>query len=571
MTNPALQVLDEERQLLARVVYEHAAARPRHPFLYYGEDDVTISYEEFVTRADAVAGNLVAAGVRKGDRISVFLFNPMITTIWMFAIWRAGAVYCPINFSYQGRLLAYQLNDTRPRLVVTERALVGRLVDVADSLEVPPELVVYDAPEGAHDHVAEDERSPVDGYGVLPYEQMTAPAAAPDVDLRLQDPANVIYTSGTTGPAKGVLQPHRWINQYTVMSRRMTRQDDIVYSDLPMYHVGGAYANLGRGAWKGCTIALWDRFSPTDFWRRIRTSGASSAILLDVMIPWLMSAPPSDADRDHSLRRVHMQPLPRHHHVVASRFGFEVVTVGFGQTESGASASALIDEQPEGGGARGVARGASLDELRSIAEEAGVPVIPASAATRKGLMGRATPHMELAILDDDDEICPPEQPGHFAMRPRLAHLLMHEYLNKPEATVEAWRNLWFHTGDAALIGDDGMLYFIDRLGDRLRVRGENLSSFQVEDEVGQHPEVEMCAAFGVPSDEGDEDSIVVCFVATPGSALEPDELDRWCRESLPRFMRPRFLRRVDELPRTPTNKVEKYKLKRAFSDEKEHV
>src|SRR5437763_348424 len=165
---------------------------------------------------------------------------------------------------------------------------------------------------------------------------LTADAKAPDVEVSFDDPANVIYTSGTTGPSKGVLQPYRWIAQYTWSLRALLTEDDVIYNDLPLYHVGGAIANFGRALWSGCEVALWNRFSPDRFWQRIESRGATAAILLDVMMPWLTKAAPSDADRRNTLNKVHMQPLPLYHADFARRFGIDHVTAGFGQTESGA-------------------------------------------------------------------------------------------------------------------------------------------------------------------------------------------------------------------------------------------
>lgn len=144
----------------------------------------------------------------------------------------------------------------------------------------------------------------------VPWAALTADAPRPRVTVAYDDPANVIYTSGTTGPAKGVVQPFRWLAQYTFNLRLPVTGADVIYNDLPMYHVGGAIANVARAAWAGCEVAVWNRFSPTDFWRRVESRGVTTAILLDVMIPWLMKAPEDPGDRRNTLNKVHMQPLP---------------------------------------------------------------------------------------------------------------------------------------------------------------------------------------------------------------------------------------------------------------------
>ncbi|WP_019630580.1 AMP-binding protein [Actinomadura atramentaria] len=560
MSDPDLAAwLRADEEIVTARLDALARTAPDRPFFHYGEDGVTLTYGDFGRRTDAIAGNLAALGVAKGGRVSVFCVNPLVSALVMFGAWKAGAVYCPVNFAYSGRLLTYQLDDTAPALVVTEPGLLPALNAVAGDLADPPGVVVYDPPATAHDHVAS--RADVDAaFREIPWAALTADAPRPDVTVAFDDPANVIYTSGTTGPAKGVVQPYRWLAQYSFNLRMPVGPDDVIYNDLPMYHVGGAIANVARAVWAGCEVAVWNRFSPTDFWRRVASRNVTTAILLDVMIPWLMQAPASPDDRRNTLNKVHMQPLPLQHHEVARRFGIDFVTAGFGQTESGAPLAVVLEETAPGEGTpTELYRGRSHAEIRELSARFGVPVLDGADVTRKGLMGAPTAFVEAAVLNDRDEECDVEEPGHLALRPKLPALFLDEYLGKPEATVRAFRNLWFHTGDAAVRGADGMFYFVDRLGDRMRVRGENLSSFQVEDLLNQHPGIRFCAVFAVRGAEGDEDDVVAYVV--PAESLTEDEVRAFAAETMPKYMRPKHIRIVDDIPRTPTNKVEKYKLR----------
>lgn len=536
-------------------------------FFYYGEDDETLSYAAFVRRADAIAGNLARLGIVKGDRVSVFCKNALASSLLMFGIWKAGAVYCPVNFSYAGRLLSYQLNDTAPKLVITDGALLPALNDVLDTVEVKPAIIVYSAAPGAHDHIAEPP-AVRPGYVVHAWSELTQPAKAPGVRVTFDDEANLIYTSGTTGPSKGVVQPYRWMAQYVYFLRALIGEDDVIYNDLPMYHVGGAIANVCRAAWVGCEVAVWNRFSPDAFWDRVKARRVTTAILLDVMIPWLNKAPPSENDRHNTLNKVHMQPLPLLHHDFATRFGIDFVTAGFGQTESGAGISVVLEQTKQGEGTPdALYRGYSHAEAAEIATRFGMPLHQGSAATRKGMMGLPTFFVDVAVRDDLDEECEDEVAGHLTLRPRLPGIFFQSYLGKPEATVKAFRNLWFHTGDAAVRGKDGMYYYVDRLGDRIRVRGENLSSFQVEDMINQHPRVQMSAVVAIPSDEGDEDQVIAYVVAVPDGTVSEAEIHAFAAETMPKYMRPRHVRIIADLPRTPTNKVEKYKLRQMIVSE----
>jgi len=537
-------------------------------FIYYGEDDVIVSFSEFAARTDAIAGNLVRQGIGRGDRVCVLSRNSMVSALMMFGIWKAGAVYSPVNFAFTGRLLTYTLNDAAPSLVVTDDTMLPTLNEVTGTLQRAPAIAVYHAPEGAHDFVAD--KVDIDStFNAVSWDELTRDCAAPDIALSFDDPANLIYTSGTTGPAKGVVQPHRWMAQYTFLLRSMLTSDDVIYNDLPMYHVGGAVANVCRAAWVGCEVAAWNRFSPDAFWNRIAARGATTAILLDVMIPWLIKAPAGPDDRANTLSKVHMQPLSLHHNEFARRFGVDFISTGFGQSESGAVFFAVMEETAPGEGTpHELYRGRSHAEMREVCERSGVPTMAGTdaRAARKGYMGLPSPFHEVAVRNEQDEACPPEVAGHLTLRPRLPGTLMQGYLGKGEATVSAFQNLWFHTGDAVVKARDGHYYFEDRLGDRIRVRGENLSSYQIEDMIGQHPDVQMVAALAIPSREGDEDEVVV-FVTPLTNSLDEQTIHRFAARTMPKYMRPAHVRVVSELPQTATNKVEKYRLRQRIVEE----
>ncbi len=555
------KMLREDEEIITRKLDYWARQASDRTFFYYGEDDVSLTYAEFAKRTDEIAGNLASLGIEKGDHISVFSTNSLLSSLMMFSIWKAGAVYCPVNFSYSGRLLAYQLNDTSPKLIVTDGTLLSAVNDVIGELESPPMVTVYQAPEGSHDH-APVQPTVHPSLETILWQDLTKPASRPNIELSFDDPANLIYTSGTTGPSKGVVQPHRWMAQYTFAIRVPLTEEDVIYNDLPLYHVGGAVANVCRAAWTGCEVAVWNRFSPDNFWKRIRARKVTTAILLDVMLPWLTKAPACEDDHKNTLNKVHMQPLPINHADFAQRFGIDFVTAGFGQTETGTGMVVYLEEISEGKATPlDQYRGRSHDEIKEIAQKYGLLLLAGEDASRKGLMGHPSPFVDVSIRNENDEECQTGEPGQLAFRPKLPGIFLHSYFKKPEKTVEAFKNLWFHTGDAAVMHDDGMYYFVDRLGDRIRVKGENLSSFQVEDMLMQHPDINLCAAVGIPSEEGDEDDIAAFIVAAENKPLTETDIEAYATEKLPKYMRPSFIRIVEAIPQTPTNKVEKYKLR----------
>lgn len=543
--------------------------QPDKLFIDYGEDDVRLSYAQFARQADAVAAGLSSLGAVAGDRVSVMTRNSLVATLVMFACWRVGTVYAPVNFNYKGKLLSYQLNDTQPSVLVVGADCAQAVHEVLGETAVGA-LVVHRPRPSDHDFGQGEVPA---GFGagrrVEDFAQVVASGGRPvAVPRGYADLANIIYTSGTTGPAKGVLHSYRWINQYTWAMRNINGPDDVVYCDLPLYHVGGAFFLVARACWNGNSVGLWDKFSATAFWDRIRRTGCSTGVLVDVMIPWLMSAEPRADDRENTLNKMHMQPLPLNHHAVAQRFGIDFVTCGFGQTEAGMGCGALIDEFGDAQGTPAdLWRGPDKQSVRAAMRRMGLPVLPGDQPLAKGFMGLPSPLLEAAVLDPGDNQCADGEVGQLAFRPRFPNLILEEYFKKPEATIRTLRNCWFHTGDACYRGQDGLWYFVDRMGGFFRVRGENVSSYQVEDLINGHPKVRASAAIPVPADVGDEEDVAVFVELKDGQTMSVDELRDHARDVMPKYMVPKHVRFVPALPLTPTNKVEKYKLKQALLEE----
>ena len=549
---------------------ECARTMPDKVFIHYGEDAVKLTFAEFKRRTDRIAAGLVTLGVTPGTPVSVLTRNSLLSALAMFAIWRAGGIFAPVNFNFRGVLLSYQLKDTDPFALITDPSFAEVLGEVID--EVPlKRLIVHTPARGDHDHTEGVFGPAFRNVEIVPFGELAASdAPVPNAPRSAFDLANIVYTSGTTGPSKGVLQPFRWMNHYAFPARQLTSSDDVIYCDLPLYHVGGAFFLLARAVWQGNTVGLWDKFSPNRFWDRIAECGATTGVLLDVMVPYLMSVEPRATDRANTLNKVHMQPFPAIHHEVALRFGIDFMTVGFGQTESGSGFAAVIDQfGAEQGTPAELWRGPSKEDIRARCAAIGRPLLDGSKPLPKGLMGAPNPLLEVGILDEDDNLLPAGQVGQLAFRPRFPGLLLQEYFRKPEATIKTFRSCWFHTGDACKQLDDGSgLYsFVDRMGGFFRVRGENVSSFEVEALLASHDKVRAVAAIPVPATIGEEEDVAVFIELVEGESLTEAELRDHARRVMPKYMQPTHIRFVPALPLTPTNKVEKYKLKRQIIDE----
>ena len=196
-----------------------------------------------------------------------------------------------------------------------------------------------------------------------------------------------------------------------------------------------------------------------------------------------------------------------------------------------------------------------------------MPVVPGNVPIKKGFMGRPCLFHDVSIVNEHDEELASGEYGQIVLRSRLPYVLLNEYLNKPDVTVEAFKNLWFHTGDIGYRDEEGVLYFVDRRGGFIRVRGENISSYQIEDIINSHPKVAVSAVFPVKAEVGLEDDIVVYLVPATGQELKEEDIRRWIELEMPKYMWPKHIRFVDTLPQTPSNKVEKYRLKEMFLNE----
>ena len=301
------------------------------------------------------------------------------------------------------------------------------------------------------------------------------------------------------------------------------QEDEVVYCPLPLFHGVGLWCGVMAVLLSGSTICIVDRFSASSFWSDVRRFKANVSLGIFSMIPILLNQPPRPDDKDHTLRAFYLgqsamdEPLNE-------RFGVRSVEI-YGSTELGIGTGS-----PYG-------------------------------AWRPGSCGQVnTDSYEIRIVDEWDRETPPGVPGEIVARPVKPFVMTTGYYNFSAETVAAFRNLWFHTGDRAYRDEDGYIFFVDRVKDAMRRRGENISSFEVERGVNAHPAVLESAAVAVPSDLG-EDDVKICVVLQPGQRLAPEDLLAFCEERMAYFMVPRYVEFINALPKTPTEKVEKYKLR----------
>ena len=514
-------------------------------------DGMLWTWAELIEAAETLAGGLAEAGVEPGEVVGHMSPNHPEAVVTILALLRLGAVECPVNAGLRGHQLAHVLHHSGARVLIVDGSLVDRVVEQLPSapdvttvvqrglgLSAPPTAAAQTVPSGSGSQapagVAGSEPQLPAGVAVIDYDDVRRSGARPPPFRRPSpaDPMNIIYTSGTTGPAKGAVLPQSFpIEQARIKIEQWgLTSDDVMFSALPLYHVNARFSTLGTALVVDGRAALVSRFSASTFWDQVRRAGATEVGVVGAVSSILLRQEPGPDDRDHRVRMMHGAagiPMDRRADF-EERFGLRLVT-GFAMTETGHFSTTSPD-----------------DPMRYKAS------------------GRPVPQYEAAVVDADDNEVPPGSVGELVVRPRVPGVMMTGYHRQPEATVAAFRNLWFHTGDLATIAEDGYIRWVDRAADAIRRRGEMISSTEVERAVCDSEAVAECAAVGVPSELGEEE-VKLVVVAEPGQTIDPAALQRHCQSTLPDFCQPRYLEILDELPKGATHKVNKHQLRHTES------
>lgn len=507
-----------KQRTIGHVLADKAARLGNKTWLIHGAD--RYGYDQAHDLSNRYANGFRALGIAKGDHVAVMLPNcpEFIWTIWGLA--KLGAVAVPLNTAARGELLRYFITQSDSVAAVVAAEWAPR---VAEALAGEHKLRTV---------VALGDGAPLAALG-RPVADLAAFASAsadePGRDAVLaSDPQYIMYTSGTTGPSKGVISPH---SQAHGVGRSLAlnfgyRPDDVLYTCLPLFHGNALWYSCYAALWADAALAISPRFTATGFWDEIRTTGATQFNSLGAMTNILLRAPASPRDREHRVRQAMIVPLsPQTYREVSDRFGVQVTSL-YAMTETFA-VTMFTPDDPE-------AKGASAGRPRGLAE--------------------------LQIVSDEDEPLPTGEVGEICVRPLERGIVMAGYYKMAEATVRDTRDLWLHTGDRGWLDEEGYLFFVDRKKESIRRRGENISAYEVEMLISRHPAVMEVAAVPVTS-ELSEDEVMVYVVCRDGHSISEEELVRFANRNMAHFMVPRFVRFIDALPKTPSEKIEKYKLK----------
>ena len=513
---------------LAHVLRHHAGERPDAVCLELPEEASRWTYVEALDLAERVASSMYRSAARQGDRVILMAANSseFVFTWWGTAL--GGLVEVPINTSYEGDFLRHQLQIADARFAVIDDVYAERWVALGDEARGIEKFWVVDSRAGIVEKALALLRE--NGWEAASWEELRGGDRVELPTPRAQDLGAIFYTSGTTGPSKGVAMPNSQLYFFAQIVVSLTRltHEDVYLTTTPLFHGNATFMAVYPAIVAGGRAVVRSKFSASRWIDHVRDSDVTVTNFVGVMMDFAWKQPPRADDRENRLRCVYAAPTAST--IVEEfkeRYDIEAFVDAFGLTETSAP----------------------------IMSPYGVPRPPGAA----GLANTEWFDVRLVDPETDREV-EVGTIGELVVRPVHPWTCSNGYYNMPEKTVEAWRNLWFHTGDALRRDAEGWYYFVDRFKDALRRRGENISSYEVEQAILGHPSVVEAAVLGVPADQeaGEDEVLAVVVVAEP---VEPAEVLAWCRGRIPAFAIPRYVRVVDALPKTPSEKVRKSTLR----------
>jgi crotonobetaine/carnitine-CoA ligase len=509
-----LRGIDVAQQTLPALLRRQADAFGDKTLLRFGDD--VRSFAQVADGAARTAAVLAQAGVAPGDRVALLAGNRVELLETVLGCAWLGAISVPLNTALRAASLEHTLHNSGARLLIADPALIERLEAVSDT--------------GALEQVWSlgGEAGSANGVPVVPAPALTGPGER--LESSPVGPGTttaILYTSGTTGLSKGVCCPQAQFYHWGITMGELLEltQDDVLYTVLPLFHTNAINAFV-QALVAGATFVVGERFSASRFWDQVAACDATVTYLLGAMINILWDRPAGDGDRAHRVRIALAPATPTSLlEPFRDRFGIQLIEA-YGSTETNAPIGAPAHQQ------------------------------------RPGFMGVPLADYDVAIVDEHDAPVAPGTPGELVLRSRHPFAFATGYFAMPDATVKAWQNLWFHTGDRVVADDEGWIRFVDRQKDAIRRRGENISSFEVERAIQEHPAVATAAVFAVPSEMA-EDEVMAAIVLAEGATLTPEELMDHCQPRLAYFAVPRFVEFVTALPLTENGKVRKQVLRDA--------
>lgn len=514
-----LDLSDNKNRILPKMLTLQAQQNGDAEYLITDERRVTFAEAEALT--NSLAAGLKELGVEKGDRVAFYLKSGIETILTALAVNKIDAIWVPVNTDYKGAWLADTIERSKAKVLITEASLQDRIKAVEDSLSDEKIVVLGDESEialnGATTFAALLDHAPLE----------------PNYDgMNYGDTCAVLWTSGTTGKSKGVLQSHNsWIRPIAEAASIYfdSQPGDIIYNVLPLYNSGAWITAIFRALYEGIPVVLETKFSVSTFLDRLRHFKATQTFTLGAMHMFLFNSPPKEDDADNPLRKAQMVPMPEQlREPFSKRFDVDLLPMGYGQSE------VMV----------------ILTPAFCMGE------VPFSS------LGRPLDDMEIKLFDDDFNEVAQGEIGEICIKPLKPNVIFNGYFDDDEANKNAFTGEWYHTGDLGKIDENGAWWFVDRKRDAIRFAGRNISTMEVEMVLRKHPAVKDVAAFGLPSEELESEQVLAVNIVLQDDAdVTYEQMAEYINDNAPHYFVPQYMEFVKTLPYTPTNKVQKFKLR----------
>ena len=484
------------------------------PYIMF--DNEVVSFSDYDQATCRFANGLTDCGAKAGDGMAIFMGNCPEFLYLFYGIPRAGLYSVPINVSLMGDGLRFILENSDVKYLAVDDTLYPKITEFENPVSTIEKIYVRRTTD-----------LPLPENTIDIQDLMKASPEKPAHTIKEGDMSQLLYTSGTTGLPKGVVgrQQPQMALWWKMGADTMFSPDDVLYTCLPLFHANALMLTAGFAMASGRPFGLDTKFTASGFWDRLRYYKATTFNGLGAMIPILMKQPERDNDRDHAVRIVNSAACPANlWEPFEKRFGVKIYE-GYGAVDGGGLA---------------------------ITNRGDAPV---------GSVGKPAPEIEWRLVDNDENDVSQGEYGELITKNKNQPVSIVEYYKNPEASTKKVKGGWIRTGDLFYADQEGYLFFVDRKTDSMRRRGENISSWEVENMVEKYDDVSVCAAFGVPSELA-EDEVMIWVKPKGGLKLDLKDLMKHCAGAMPYFMVPRYVDVVDDIPRTKTLRVKKTDMKK---------
>ena len=502
----------------SELLEEKARRNKNRPFLYF--KDQVFTYQQMNENANRLANYLYSLGARPGQFLAIIMKNSPRWLDAFFAAQRIGMCAVPVNIALRGDQLAYIFNHSEADFICIDFDLLPYLERIKDKINKPAKILVNLA-EAPKDFNLSSEYFAFDNAY-----QPEISKEKPPLSPRPGDPCLLMYTSGTTGLPKGVITRYgkTGIKVMGILARALLRPNDIYYTCLPLFHANALLLTVTTAMLADAQVALSQKFSASRFWDEVSKYQATVFNAIGAMIPILMKQPEKPSEQTHKVRYVLSAACPADMwEPFEKRFGVKLLE-GYGAVDGGGFITLNFGQAPPGS------------------------------------LGKPFGGAKYRVVDENMNDVPPGTPGELIFYVGDKKERSVEYFKDEKATSEKVKDGWFHTGDLVYKDEKGFLYFVGRKTESIRKKGENISEYEVEHAILQHPDVLECAVFAVPSELA-EDEVMACVVPVEGKTIDPKELKEFLKDRLAKFAIPRYWRILPELPKTETQRVLKRLLK----------